>query len=236
MPTCCIPAGPGARWKFPTLCGAGVCYPRDGRGSAEGGRRPSSGWDPHPRVFLCARTTWPEHAGCTDCRSNNGWVFSEYFPNTPPVFILFRFTDHQSASCQALNRGKGLLPEPTAMQILTGLNNPAALKMLLAPLTQGRNCSEICKQVSSWNDRCLKLLCVARAVTSCVKESDMFCLPEPQAQCLRWHSKHFHIEVPEPGPSLQMPGLSCPGTSVVPGQFHVSLSHPTRGTGTFYAK
>uniref|UniRef100_A0A673X674 Ribonucleoprotein PTB-binding 1 n=1 Tax=Salmo trutta TaxID=8032 RepID=A0A673X674_SALTR len=38
----------------------------------------------------------------------------------------------------ALNRGKGLLPEPTAMQILTGLSNPATLKMLLNPLTQGR--------------------------------------------------------------------------------------------------
>ncbi|XP_048848090.1 ribonucleoprotein PTB-binding 1 isoform X2 [Brienomyrus brachyistius] len=42
-----------------------------------------------------------------------------------------------AAQTMALNRGKGLLPEPTAMQILTGLNNPAALKMLLAPLSQG---------------------------------------------------------------------------------------------------
>ncbi|KAL4659148.1 ribonucleoprotein PTB-binding 1 isoform X2 [Arapaima gigas] len=43
-----------------------------------------------------------------------------------------------AAQTMALNRGKGLLPEPTALQILSGLNNPAALKMLLAPLTQGR--------------------------------------------------------------------------------------------------
>ncbi|CAB1341814.1 unnamed protein product [Coregonus sp. 'balchen'] len=43
-----------------------------------------------------------------------------------------------AAQTMALNRGKGLLPEPTAMQILTGLSNPATLKMLLNPLTQGR--------------------------------------------------------------------------------------------------
>uniref|UniRef100_A0A8C9V909 Uncharacterized protein n=1 Tax=Scleropages formosus TaxID=113540 RepID=A0A8C9V909_SCLFO len=44
-----------------------------------------------------------------------------------------------AAQTMALNRGKGLLPDPTALQILSGLNNPAALKMLLAPLTQGRH-------------------------------------------------------------------------------------------------
>ncbi|KAL2101545.1 hypothetical protein ACEWY4_003306 [Coilia grayii] len=43
-----------------------------------------------------------------------------------------------AAQTMALNRGKGLLPEPTAMQILTGLSNPATLKMLLTPLAQGR--------------------------------------------------------------------------------------------------
>ncbi|KAJ7992514.1 hypothetical protein DPEC_G00279460 [Dallia pectoralis] len=43
-----------------------------------------------------------------------------------------------AAQTMALNRGKGLLPEPTAMQILTGLSNPATLKMLLNPLNQGR--------------------------------------------------------------------------------------------------
>uniref|UniRef100_A0A667XV34 Ribonucleoprotein PTB-binding 1 n=1 Tax=Myripristis murdjan TaxID=586833 RepID=A0A667XV34_9TELE len=43
-----------------------------------------------------------------------------------------------AAQTMAVNRGKGLLPEPTAMQILTGLSNPATLKMLLNPLTQGR--------------------------------------------------------------------------------------------------
>uniref|UniRef100_A0A3Q3WF87 Ribonucleoprotein PTB-binding 1 n=1 Tax=Mola mola TaxID=94237 RepID=A0A3Q3WF87_MOLML len=42
-----------------------------------------------------------------------------------------------AAQTMAVNRGKGLLPDPTAMQILTGLNNPATLKMLLNPLTQG---------------------------------------------------------------------------------------------------
>ncbi|KAL1278543.1 hypothetical protein QQF64_025216 [Cirrhinus molitorella] len=42
-----------------------------------------------------------------------------------------------AAQTMALNRGKGLLPEPSAMQILTGLNNPATLKMLLASLNPG---------------------------------------------------------------------------------------------------
>ncbi|XP_072531113.1 ribonucleoprotein PTB-binding 1 [Salminus brasiliensis] len=42
-----------------------------------------------------------------------------------------------AAQTMALNRGKGLLPEPNAMQILSGLSNPATLKMLLAPLNQG---------------------------------------------------------------------------------------------------
>lgn len=43
---------------------------------------------------------------------------------------------------KAVNRGKGLLPDPTAMQILAGLSNPAALKMLLNPLTQGHKQGE----------------------------------------------------------------------------------------------
>ncbi|XP_030646558.1 ribonucleoprotein PTB-binding 1 isoform X2 [Chanos chanos] len=43
-----------------------------------------------------------------------------------------------AAQTMALNRGKGLLPDPTALQILTGLSNPATLKMLLTPLHQGR--------------------------------------------------------------------------------------------------
>nr|XP_015204734.1 PREDICTED: ribonucleoprotein PTB-binding 1 isoform X2 [Lepisosteus oculatus] len=43
-----------------------------------------------------------------------------------------------AAQTMAMNRGKGLLPEPNAMQILTSLNNPATLKMLLTPLQQGR--------------------------------------------------------------------------------------------------
>ncbi|KAJ8389094.1 hypothetical protein AAFF_G00123000 [Aldrovandia affinis] len=43
-----------------------------------------------------------------------------------------------AAQTMALNRGKGLLPEPNALQILTSLSNPAAMRMLLNPLTQGR--------------------------------------------------------------------------------------------------
>ncbi|XP_034045558.1 ribonucleoprotein PTB-binding 1 isoform X2 [Thalassophryne amazonica] len=42
-----------------------------------------------------------------------------------------------AAQTMAVNRGKGLLPDPTAIQILTGLSNPATVKMLLSPLSQG---------------------------------------------------------------------------------------------------
>ncbi|XP_035253896.1 ribonucleoprotein PTB-binding 1 [Anguilla anguilla] len=43
-----------------------------------------------------------------------------------------------AAQTMALNRGKGLLPEPSALQILSSLNNPATMRMLLNPLAQGR--------------------------------------------------------------------------------------------------
>ncbi|KAF4077779.1 hypothetical protein AMELA_G00211890 [Ameiurus melas] len=42
-----------------------------------------------------------------------------------------------AAQTLAINRGKGLLPEPSAMQILSSLSNPATMKLLLAPLNQG---------------------------------------------------------------------------------------------------
>lgn len=53
---------------------------------------------------------------------------------------------------KAVNRGKGLLPDPTAMQILTGLNNPATLKMLLNPLSQGH------KQGEAFSPACTGLI------------------------------------------------------------------------------
>ncbi|KAG7316880.1 hypothetical protein KOW79_019178 [Hemibagrus wyckioides] len=43
-----------------------------------------------------------------------------------------------AAQTLAINRGKGLLPEPNAMQILSSLSNPATLKLLLASLNQGQ--------------------------------------------------------------------------------------------------
>ncbi len=59
------------------------------------------------------------------------------------MVLQFLYTFHP-LSLQALNRGKGLLPEPNAMQILTGLNNPAALKMLLASLNPGHKQGTLC--------------------------------------------------------------------------------------------
>lgn len=38
---------------------------------------------------------------------------------------------------KALNRGKGLLPEPNILQILNSLGNPASLQLLLNPLLHG---------------------------------------------------------------------------------------------------
>uniref|UniRef100_A0A4W3K5S4 Ribonucleoprotein, PTB binding 1 n=2 Tax=Callorhinchus milii TaxID=7868 RepID=A0A4W3K5S4_CALMI len=42
-----------------------------------------------------------------------------------------------AAQATAMNRGKGLLPEPNPVQILNGLSNPATLRLLLNPLLPG---------------------------------------------------------------------------------------------------
>uniref|UniRef100_A0A8C8SD26 Ribonucleoprotein PTB-binding 1 n=1 Tax=Pelusios castaneus TaxID=367368 RepID=A0A8C8SD26_9SAUR len=42
-----------------------------------------------------------------------------------------------AAQATALNRGKGLLPEPNLLQILNSLGNPASIQLLLNPLLQG---------------------------------------------------------------------------------------------------
>ncbi|NXN94956.1 RAVR1 protein, partial [Rhinopomastus cyanomelas] len=43
-----------------------------------------------------------------------------------------------AAQATALNRGKGLLPEPSLLQILGSLGNPASLQLLLNPLLPGK--------------------------------------------------------------------------------------------------
>ncbi|NWV41043.1 RAVR1 protein, partial [Grantiella picta] len=43
-----------------------------------------------------------------------------------------------AAQATALNRGKGLLPEPNILQILNSLGNPASLQLLLNPLLHGK--------------------------------------------------------------------------------------------------
>ncbi|XP_072346932.1 ribonucleoprotein PTB-binding 1 isoform X2 [Scyliorhinus torazame] len=42
-----------------------------------------------------------------------------------------------AAQAMAMNRGKGLLPEPNPVQILNSLNNPATLQLLLNPFMHG---------------------------------------------------------------------------------------------------
>lgn len=59
-----------------------------------------------------------------------------------PCHLALTFVLSPLPPRKAVNRGKGLLPDPTAMQILTGLSNPATLKMLLNPLTQGNKQGE----------------------------------------------------------------------------------------------
>uniref|UniRef100_A0A672UYJ0 Ribonucleoprotein PTB-binding 1 n=1 Tax=Strigops habroptila TaxID=2489341 RepID=A0A672UYJ0_STRHB len=52
-------------------------------------------------------------------------------PGPPGRSMLAALT---AAQAMALNRGKGLLPEPNLLQILSSLGNPASLQLLLAPL------------------------------------------------------------------------------------------------------
>ncbi|NXK81385.1 RAVR1 protein, partial [Amazona guildingii] len=52
-------------------------------------------------------------------------------PGPPGRSMLAALT---AAQAMALNRGKGLLPEPSLLQILSSLGNPASLQLLLAPL------------------------------------------------------------------------------------------------------
>eukprot|EP00061_Rhincodon_typus_P011820 g37122.t1 len=49
----------------------------------------------------------------------------------------------------AMNRGKGLLPEPNPVQILNSLSNPATLQLLLNPLIHGgTGAQQVSKKVS----------------------------------------------------------------------------------------
>ncbi|XP_061212513.1 ribonucleoprotein PTB-binding 1 [Neopsephotus bourkii] len=52
-------------------------------------------------------------------------------PGPPGRSMLAALT---AAQAMALTRGKGLLPEPSLLQILSSLGNPASLQLLLAPL------------------------------------------------------------------------------------------------------
>lgn len=64
----------GSRWKFSAVCGAGVCYIRDGRGGAATQRRPAAGWDKHQGILLCSWCSWKKHVGCPHCCPNHGIV------------------------------------------------------------------------------------------------------------------------------------------------------------------
>lgn len=130
--------GSGSRWKFSAVRGDGVCHSRDGWGGTASRWRQAAGWDQHPRILLCSWCSWKKHVGRPHCCPNNGIVAHWWV--SPLVRLCLPLTCAQVCLVlpfKAVNRGKGLLPDPTVMQILTGLNNPAALKMLLNPMVQG---------------------------------------------------------------------------------------------------
>ncbi|ROL49501.1 Ribonucleoprotein PTB-binding 1 [Anabarilius grahami] len=100
----------------------------------------AQGQDCSFRRFAVMEFSTPEMAEdvqrLTDGRSLGGTRIRVSFcaPGPPGRSMLAALI---AAQTMALNRGKGLLPEPNAMQILTGLNNPATLKMMLASLNPG---------------------------------------------------------------------------------------------------
>uniref|UniRef100_A0A8C1Z853 Ribonucleoprotein PTB-binding 1 n=1 Tax=Cyprinus carpio TaxID=7962 RepID=A0A8C1Z853_CYPCA len=94
----------------------------------------AQGQDCNFRRFAVLEFSTPEMAEdvqrLTDGRALGGTHIRVSFcaPGPPGRSMLAALI---AAQTMALNRGKGLLPEPNAMQILTGLSNPATLKMLL---------------------------------------------------------------------------------------------------------
>ncbi|XP_077069576.1 ribonucleoprotein PTB-binding 1 isoform X1 [Siphateles boraxobius] len=100
----------------------------------------AQGQDCSFRRFAVLEFSTPEMAEdvqrLTDGRSLGGTRIRVSFcaPGPPGRSMLAALI---AAQTMALNRGKGLLPEPNAIQILTGLNNPATLKMMMASLNPG---------------------------------------------------------------------------------------------------
>ncbi|KAG7223185.1 hypothetical protein INR49_015793 [Caranx melampygus] len=128
-----------------------------------------------------------------------------------------------AAQTMAVNRGKGLLPDPTAMQILTGLNNPATLKMLLNPLRQdslGRIllplclssresiCSETCPKTDPLAP--LKPMPLGRALTREQESPTAACtFPQTSSPTLQG------ISMPLMGGMMGADGLTAQGVSIL---------------------
>lgn len=127
--------GSGTRRKFPAFCCVRVHHCRDGWGSTASHRWQAAGRDAHQGVLLCPGPSWKKHAGSSDCCTNHGITVKSICCISRLLF--WRWFVPLLFPCKAVNRGKGLLPDPTAIQILSGLNNPATLKMLFNPLLQG---------------------------------------------------------------------------------------------------
>lgn len=133
------PVGSGSRRKFSAVCGVGICHGRDGRGGTATKWWPATGRGKYQGILLCSWCSWKKHVGCSHCCSNHGNVAHWRASHLVLLGLLLRWCSFLSFApfFKAVNRGKGLLPDPTVMQILTGLNNPAALKMLINPMVQG---------------------------------------------------------------------------------------------------
>lgn len=149
--------GSGTRWKFSAVCCVRVCHCRNGWGGTSTDWWQVAGRDTHQGVLLCSWPSWKKHVGCSDCCPNHG-ITKIYCFHVSKAAIEFALTLVLIAclvalSFKAVNRGKGLLPDPTALQILTGLSNPTTLKMLLNPLSTGHKQGEefvLAVNVNQW--------------------------------------------------------------------------------------
>lgn len=88
--------------------------------------RPSASVPPPPSSILPSSPSFPPPPPILPLSASNPHPGEPLNPLFPPV-----------AALQALNRGKGLLPEPSLLQILGSLGNPASLQLLLNPLLHG---------------------------------------------------------------------------------------------------
>ncbi|MGH0162101.1 UNVERIFIED_CONTAM: hypothetical protein FKN15_058619 [Acipenser sinensis] len=144
-----------APWKLPSTGGCGIAWIRTRDVQAierilhsserfywmchSGALKLAQGQDAQFRRFAVLEFETPEITEMVQ-KSTDGLAFGRSHirvsfcaPGPPGRSMLAALI---AAQTMALNRGKGLLPEPNLMQILSSLNNPTTLKLLMNPLLQ----------------------------------------------------------------------------------------------------